>query len=265
MNVEKTINRGVVIKPCIKGVGINYTKDNKTIGLIILEIDWDRHIIYINDPRKMRWEFDPSKSSKEQVSKAVVHLIDYLRRYLEDTGASTMVFYWVRPELDNEEVNEVLITGQLVAPQQVVSGDFVEGAPPAAEEEEIEEIISDIGVGKERGTRIKHSQVMGVLYNLVAEMVKDTTGEEVSLEVLIGNPIVRMDYTAKSENWTNLINVDPLFYKLSIKYGDKEVNIEPLRESSRTIARKVAEFIEIANGKKEGLKAEVKVEYLPKA
>jgi hypothetical protein len=139
LNVERTIRKGVVLKPIIQGVGILLTKGDKAIGRMTLEIDWEKHAVYLTDPVRKKWHLDPYKSAQEQVSKAIEEMIQYLRQYVQGTEAETTAFFWFRPGLDTDETNEFMQTEGLTLPEYV-SGKRI----PIGAAEEYEDLTEEV-------------------------------------------------------------------------------------------------------------------------
>ena len=105
-----TIEKGILQRQVIKKIFINYLNDdNKLVGRVTIEIDWNKHRVLADTDKGLDFEIDSNQSIIKQISMIYPKIIEHtnnLREAYEIKKIETQYIYKNEVRNDTTKLNE---------------------------------------------------------------------------------------------------------------------------------------------------------------
>ncbi|MBI4871220.1 MAG: hypothetical protein HY814_06595 [Candidatus Riflebacteria bacterium] len=100
--LDDIVDRGIVEEQSVGAVTVEYTRDERLIGRVTIEIDYERHRV---NCRRLgeTVTVDLERSHASQVSEAVAKLVTFFQKFREVTRAGGRLLWSTCPGKDNDE------------------------------------------------------------------------------------------------------------------------------------------------------------------
>jgi hypothetical protein len=105
--IEYVIQKGILENQIIGGFKVEYIKDEKSLGEVTIEIDWNRHLVNI-DKFGEKVTYDLDKTAQKQVSEAIAVLVTYIEQFRKKNNAQSRLLWWWRKGVNSEEATNLI-------------------------------------------------------------------------------------------------------------------------------------------------------------